>query len=145
MHDELVRPEMGGGEAEAAFGIFDPGNSFCVFGRGEMGILDRRQASRYHAVVRTFSLVGECFIEEDVEGPGQSEVTVNMFFLDKLLDCLNMSNFVVGYLGRCFNAVSLDVIRHAEVDFWSQVTALSLILISCSLPAEYDRTYRSSP
>ena len=119
VHDELVRPEVRGGEAEAAFGGFDPGDSLCVFGRGEVGILNRRQASLHQAIIRVFGLVGECFIKEDVKGPGQSEVAVNLLLLDKLFDCLDVGDFVVGGLGRCFDAVLLNVVGHSKVDFWS--------------------------
>ena len=42
-----------------------------------------------------------------------------MFFLDEFLDCLDMGNFVVGDLGGGFDAVFLDVVGHAEVDFGS--------------------------
>lgn len=121
MHDELVEPEVRCDEAEAAFGALDSRNSFCVFGRGEMGLLKRGHAFLYQAIARVFTLGGEGFIEEDVKRPGQSKTAVNVLFLDKFLDRLDVSDFVVGDLGCDFQTVFVDVIRHAVVDFWSKV------------------------
>ena len=117
--DELVRPEMGGGEAEAAFRFLDAGDSFRVSCRGEMGVLNARQAFLHHGVVRFFGLAGQLLVEEDVEGAGQGEVAVDAFFLDELLDRLDVGDFVLGDLGGGFDAVFLDVVGHAGVDFGS--------------------------
>ena len=119
MSDELVRPEMGCGEAEAAFRAFDTGYSFRVSGRGEMCVLNGRQAFFHHDIVRFFGFAGELFVQEDVEGAGQGEVAVDTFFLDEFLDCLDVGDFVVGDLGGGFDAVFLDVVAHGEVDFGS--------------------------
>lgn len=117
--DEFVRPEMRGGEAEAAFCAFDAGDPFRVFCRGEMCVLNGRQAPFHHDVVRFFGFAGELLVEEDVEGAGQGEIAVDVFFLDELLDCLDVGDFVVGDLGGRFEAVFLGVVGHAEVDFGS--------------------------
>lgn len=123
MHDELVRPEMRRGEAEAAFGVFDSGHSLRVLCWCKVCILNRSYAFLYHDIIRFFGLAREFFVQENIERPGQSEVAVNVLFFDKLLDCLDMSNFMVRYLGGSFQAVFFDVVGHAEVDFWSQMAA----------------------
>lgn len=118
VHDEFVRPEMRCGEAEAAFSGFDSGYSFRVLCWCEMGVLNRSHPFLYHFIIRMFGFIGESLVQEDVEGPCQSEVAVNVFFLDQPFDCLDMSNFVVGDLGSRFQTVLFDVVGHVEIDFW---------------------------
>ena len=62
MSDEFVRPEMRGGEAEAAFRAFDTGYSFRISCRGEMCVLNGRQAFFHHDIVRLFGFAGELLV-----------------------------------------------------------------------------------
>ena len=53
-----------------------------------MCIFDRSNARSYHLVIRLFGSLCILFVEEDIIGPGQRQVAINLLFLNQIPDSL---------------------------------------------------------
>lgn len=74
-------------------------------------------------------------VEEDVRGPGQVEVAIDAFFLDKVLHRVYLADLIAGNGCRDFGSEEFGVLWHIVVRVGLHVSAISA---SCTR-AEFTR------